>query len=534
MTGVRGAAVAASLAAIACARAPASPAAAEGRAFPEDAPACDRYGVEPAPAPRSTNDAVARSGEMEARVVDLAAARLASAGVRPRPSSALSLAARELARAAGEGGEQLLGRARIRAALARACAADPAPIVVMARASASAAARAAADALPRARVTHLGAGAWERDGAVTVVVLAAERTLRLSPFPRDVTVGARARLSGTLGRGLARPRVLVADPSGKVREAPVRGAREFEASVGFPAPGRYRVEVVADGDGGPEVAALLTVSAGGASLEGPSRGPAPSPADPAAAEDAVARAVNATRRAHGLAPVRSVPALDEIARSHAAAMAAASRVAHVLPGSGDLGARLRRGRFAYRRAWENVARASDALTAHEVVEESPAHLDNVLRPEAALLGVGVARVPLPAGGAVVYLTEVLVEPPDDGAASPLTPDARVREALWSERARLRLQPLTSDVVLDALARDAAVSLAARDATAPPADLADRALALRRTLAAVDVFVASAPAEAARSANVRDGRWRRVGVGVATGDSGRYGAGRAWIVVVYTD
>jgi hypothetical protein len=47
-------------------------------------------------------------------------------------------------------------------------------------------------------------------------------------------------------------------------------------------------------------------------------------------------------------------------------------------------------------------------------------------------------------------------------------------------------------------------------------------------------VASAPAEALRSRNLPDPRFRRVGVGVATGDSRRYGARRLWIAVVYTD
>jgi uncharacterized protein YkwD len=526
MTRARGAALAASLVALACARAPlpSAPAlATSSEGLAPEAPPC-RYGVEPA----------ARSTALEARVLDLAGARLASRSVRPRTSAALSLAARELARAAAEGRPEALGRARVSAALARACAADPAPTAVLVQASVPAAAGAAADALPRARATHLGAGAWEREGAATVVLLASERTLRLAPFPRDAATGASARLAGTLRQGLDRPRVFVAGPSGQVAETRVKGSREFEAQVTFPAAGRYRVEVVADGEGGPEVAALLTVSAGRAPLEGVSPAPTTEPTDLAAAEHAVARAVNATRRAHGLAPVRSVPSLDAVARGHSVAMAAAGKLAHVLRGSGDVGARLRRVRIPYRRVWENVARAEGALAAHQVAEESPAHLANVLRPEAALLGVGVARVPLASGGAAVYLTEVLVQPPDDGASSPLTPDARVREMLWSERDRLRLPALTADAALDTLARETALSLAARDATEPPADLADRALALRRNLAAVDVFVASAPGDAARSANVRDRRWRRVGVGVSTGDSRRYGAGRAWIVVVYTD
>jgi hypothetical protein len=51
---------------------------------------------------------------------------------------------------------------------------------------------------------------------------------------------------------------------------------------------------------------------------------------------------------------------------------------------------------------------------------------------------------------------------------------------------------------------------------------------------VDVFVASDPGEAVRSANLRDRRFRRVGVGVAEGDSRRFGAGRLFVAVVYTD
>jgi hypothetical protein len=126
-----------------------------------------------------------------------------------------------------------------------------------------------------------------------------------------------------------------------------------------------------------------------------------------------------------------------------------------------------------------------------------------------------------------------VQPPDDGEDGPLTADARVREALWRERARVAAPPLTADAALDALAREAAETMRARDAPAP-GDLGARALALRRGLSAVDVFVVSAPGDATRSANVGDRRFRRVGVGVAAGDSRRFGVRRLFIAIVYTD
>jgi hypothetical protein len=145
----------------------------------------------------------------------------------------------------------------------------------------------------------------------------------------------------------------------------------------------------------------------------------------------------------------------------------------------------------------------------------------------------VAAGRLPSGDRTFYLTEIFVEPPDDGSESRLTTDARVREALWRERARLGLRPLTADAALDALAREAADRMRARDETETDG-LGDRALALRRAIAAVDVFVATGPDEATRSTNLRDARFARVGVGVAAGDSRRFGKGRLWIAVVYTD
>ncbi len=145
----------------------------------------------------------------------------------------------------------------------------------------------------------------------------------------------------------------------------------------------------------------------------------------------------------------------------------------------------------------------------------------------------MVRERLASGDPRVYLTELFAELPPDDQESRLTLDAQVREALWRERARLHLPPLTADAALDELARSGAIELQRRDARELP-DAAARALALRRSLAAADAFVASAPEDAGRSRNLRDPRFRRVGVGVVEGASRRFGAGRLFIAVVYTD
>lgn len=488
------------------------------------APARGSYGPEPE----------VRLAPVESSLLETARERLGAGGDhRPRASPALSLAARELAARAAAGDPAPLASATLRGALARALAYDAAPAAYLVRARPQDAAAAMAELLPRSPATHAGAGAVEHDGSLFAVVLASERKARLEPFPRDVAPGTAAVLRGELVAGLSEPQVFVTDPDGAVRELATSGGRRFEARVSFGAAGRYAVELVARGAAETEVAALFTVSAGDAPLDPRPRALGPDPGDDAAAEDAVLQAINATRRARGLEPVARDDALARIARSHSAAMRAEGRVAHVVAGSGALGERLRLARIPYRRAFENVARGESPPAAHETVEESPAHRANLLRAEVRRAGVGVARGRLASGDPVVYLTEILVEPPEDARASPLAADARVREALWRERARLGRPPLTADAALDVLAREAAESMRARDEL-EAGDAGARALRAARSVAAVDVFVVTAPGEATRSRNLPDPRFRRVGVGVAAGDSRRFGVGRLFIAVVYAD
>jgi uncharacterized protein YkwD len=527
-------------AALAC-RTPAPPrAAATPSNVPARAPAArDAPRVEDPAAPaddRAYGDDAAPPLRPE-EAASLAAVRAElSRGSPPRVSGALVRAARELARRAAGGSLAPLEQASRRSALTAGHAYDPSPSAFLVRGSADQLPSAVAElGFPR-RATHVGVGSATVDGAVLVVVLASERKARLGAFPTAVPVGTAAPLSGVLEAGLSRARVYITVPSGAVREADVTGgAAAFRASLGFPARGRYVVEVVGQGEGGPEVAALLEVTAGEAPAApaAASRARAAEPADRAAAEAGVVRAINGLRLARGLDPLRATTALTEAARRHSERMLAEGRIAHVLPGSGEFVDRLRQAEVPYRRAYENVARGGTTLAAHEAAEESPAHRENLLQAGATRVGVGIARGTLPSGLPVVYLTEILVEPAVDGSEDRVAPEVRVREAIWRERARLRVAPLTLDPTLDALAQETADAMRAADA--PDASgLDDRALALRRGLAAVDVFVGSAPSDAIRSANLRDVRFRKVGVGVAVGDSRRYGAGRLFIAVVYTD
>ena len=87
--------------------------------------------------------------------------------------------------------------------------------------------------------------------------------------------------------------------------------------------------------------------------------------------------------------------------------------------------------------------------------------------------------------------------------------------------------------LEALAREAAAAMRASD-SGEIEGLASSALRLGREISAADAFIARAPEEALRSRNLTDARFRRVGVGVAVGDSRRFGPARLFVAVVYSD
>jgi uncharacterized protein YkwD len=479
----------------------------------------------------------------------------AGAGPAPTVSPELTAAARALAHRAAAGAPRPLAAPSLRAALSAAGATDPAPAGVLLASPPQDVARALGLSARLRGATHVGVGIVVVDGTAWAVLLAAERRAELDPFPRAAVLGARATLRGRLV-GLSGPRVYVAAPSGWAREVRVResGGR-FEAEVAFEEPGRWRVEVMGEGAGGPTVAALAdTEVRPGAADPGALAAAAPPGPDLAAPEGEalvpgtrardearVLRAIDALRGRQGLAPLRPDPALAAQARRHSGAMLAAGTVAHVLRGGEDVVARLRSAGVPFRLVSENVARGDDALDAHRAVEESPAHLANLLSPRVRDVGVGVARGELPGGQPVAYLTEILVQPVDEGDWSARSPEGRAKEAIAAERDRSGLPPLAVEAALDALARDAAREMLRRGEP-DPGDLAGRALALRPAarasggtdVAAADAFVAASPSDAARSPNATDVRYRRVGVGVVRGDSPRFGAGLYWIAVVYTD
>jgi uncharacterized protein YkwD len=97
------------------------------------------------------------------------------------------------------------------------------------------------------------------------------------------------------------------------------------------------------------------------------------------------------RRSRGLSGVTVDPTLTRIAAVHAKRMAAADKMAHVLPGEGSFQQRLTAGGFTAAMAAENVAAGQDSLAdVLEAWRKSPGHNANLLLPNISKIGIALA------------------------------------------------------------------------------------------------------------------------------------------------
>nr|HPK00770.1 CAP domain-containing protein [Candidatus Hydrogenedentota bacterium] len=102
--------------------------------------------------------------------------------------------------------------------------------------------------------------------------------------------------------------------------------------------------------------------------------------------------------------------LRKVARAHSQDMVDRDFFSHTSPDGGSLGDRLAGARVSYVRAGENIAwnrgYANPVTVAVEGWMASPGHRANILRPEFALTGIGIAVAPDDAW----YFTQVFIDP----------------------------------------------------------------------------------------------------------------------------
>jgi len=400
---------------------------------------------------------------------------------------------------------------------------EPAPVAGVATVSPLGGAdRAVSELFPTTcRFNRVGvAAARLQDGEALVCMLTAPHGTDLDPIPGRVEALDEVKVSGTLARGLSKPRLFVTRPSGEVQEQKIAASgASFSAKVRLAETGEHSIEVLAEGPGGPQVVATRRVFAG---VDPPSSPPAEPKAGKGLA--GVEAAIAQLRAAHGLPPLERDAQLDAVAEGHSREMARTKTFAHVLPSDGSLTDRLRARGYAYRSAGENIGLSDDPATAHEAIVQSPAHLSNLLDPRHRRLGLGAVKGPTAEGTEGVYLTEVLAAPVV-GSADPV---GEIAGVLARERKKRGLPALVRDPALDDVAGHEVRAAALSDKTRLPplTDLPGVSEAVG------ELTVSSAPDELAGSKNNAEPKWTRLGVGAMYASSKQFGPGRLWVVLLY--
>jgi len=308
-------------------------------------------------------------------------------------------------------------------------------------------------------VTALGGG------RTRMMVAVLEPAVALEPMPAAVPSGSSTKLAGRLLGGRTQPNVEVVDAGGNWKPMPVALSVDgsFSAVVACGKDGTHQVEVLAEGEHGPEVVANFPVYCGTQvpdTLSAIMEHVAP---EVGAAQIARANFIylNAERERRGLPALQWDPDAARVARKHSEDMRDAGFVGHRSPTTGNVTDRFERGGIKGTIVRENVARGYGPKGIHDSLMRSPGHRINILAPDVTHVGVGavlgeaeadVAGAPRP-----VFATQNLYKKP--GAGAP--PDRELASTL-----QRRVDDLRREAGLPPLQWDAGLTkLAARGATA---------------------------------------------------------------------
>ncbi|MFO7562149.1 MAG: CAP domain-containing protein [Enhygromyxa sp.] len=326
----------------------------------------------------------------------------------------------------------------------------------------------ALDALVDEVLRTLGPGRWRVGVGVSAVeggartrmmVGVVERGVELEPIPVVIEAGGTIEISGKLLGKRHKPRIERVDPKGRWTRVPAVVGSDGSISAKVACDGGrgpYQIEVLADGDLGPEVVANFRVFCG---VERPSEirfvyerlGPKVTSADVVRGNFDL---LNAEREARGLPALAWDERAAAVAGAHSQDMADNDFVGHVSPTTGDATARFEQARIQGTVVRENVARGYGPKGIHESLMNSPGHRANLIAEDVTHVGIGVvfgepesnaADAPRP-----VFLTQNFYA--KAGADTPDKPGEALRERVDAARKAASKAPLAWHPALTRLAQ----------------------------------------------------------------------------------
>ncbi len=306
------------------------------------------------------------------------------------------------------------------------------------------------EGLKRTGANRLGVATTAGDPRRIVVLLQTRLAVLEGLFPRSMALGDGAALTGQVLAPLRLPSVHLTNAQGEASQVPaaVTGQR-FEAQVRCGAPGRHQVEIMAQGEAGPAVAANFPVWCG---VSPPTAPPTErvGPREQAAARvgQRLLALANDARRAAGRGPLEWDERLAGVAQRHSADMARHGYIGHRSPRSGHPGDRVRAAGVRAAAVLENVGLGPDAEALHAGFMRSPAHRAALLSPTAERMGAAAVATQGGVGHGQLYATQVFIEP-----LKALDADVGLGRLRKAAKARgWRREPVLDEIAAAAAAR----------------------------------------------------------------------------------
>ena len=229
------------------------------------------------------------------------------------------------------------------------------------------------------------------DGATLWIAGIAPRHVLLDPVPRDVELDGALPVQVEALSGDPDMALYVAPPMGAVQAMPIESLVS-RWLVDFHVPGEYRIEVVVNDGTRSEVVLLWSEFV---DAEVPPLFTLPpathSDVSPMEAAEELYGVLNTFREDVGMRTLERFEPYERLAREHAAFMAHAGQVGHVLPGITEGVAKRAETRFAPTADHsENVAAALTWQDAHDLAVLSPGHRRNLLCEDCTHVSIGAA------------------------------------------------------------------------------------------------------------------------------------------------
>lgn len=232
---------------------------------------------------------------------------------------------------------------------------------------------------------------------------------------------------------------------------------------------------------------------------------------------------NAQRRKHKLPPLLRSQPVALVARRHSSDMSKRGFFGHINPDGWDAAKRLNNAGIWYVSCAENVAKTLSITNAHRGFMESKGHRDNILGRSFTHIGIGICR----SSDGFLCITQNYIE-----AAETIDVDSAakyIEKKLNRKRVYRRCPYLRRQATIDSIATHHSQKMLKSQNPKLPQDFGNI-----DTSASAFHFVAPRLNDIFGDAKMIRCRGTRMGIGIAQGDSRKYGNGLLWITIIIAE